>query len=303
MCGLSSIVGCSAAHCRSEIPHARGQRLAASGAISESFGRFACYAVRLNRLIASLPLGARVLDLGARSGSFSTPRADLVIVRLDLEPLAVGKSGAYVGADAARLPFAARSFDAVISNHSLEHFPELEDSVREIGRVVKPAGALYVAVPDAGTLSDRIYRWMGRGGGHVNPFRSAAEVIALIERLTPLRHRATVVLTASLSFLNAHNFTAPPPRRIALFAYGNETFLAILNAILRRIDRAWGTGFGIYGWAFYFGAVAPDLVEGPFPNVCVRCGSGVPLSQTGAARRFTWKCPLCGGFNFLEPEP
>lgn len=247
-----------------------------------------------------------MLDLGARSGSFSTERADLAIVRLDLEPPAARKSGAYVAADAARMPFAGQSFDAVISNHSLEHFPQLEQSVREIGRVVKPSGALYVAVPDAGTLSDRIYRWMGRGGGHVNPFRSAEEVIALVERLTPLRHRATVVLTASLSFLNAHNFTAPPPRRIALFAYGNETVLAILNAILRRIDRLCGTRHSIYGWAFYFGAVTPDLVEGPFPNVCVRCGSGVPrayLRQTGSARRFTWKCPFCGGFNVLEPEP
>lgn len=264
----------------------------------------ACYAGPLNRLIESLPPGARVLDLGARSGSFSTGRADLAIVRADLEPPEARKSGAYVAADAARLPFAAESFDAVISNHSLEHFPELEESVREIGRVVKPTGALYVAVPDAGTLSDRIYRWMGRGGGHVNPFRSAAQVIALIERLTPLGHRATVVLTASLSFLNARNFTAPPPRRIALFAWGNETGLAVLNAILRRIDRACGTRLAIYGWAFYFGAVTPGLVEGPFPNVCVRCGSGVPLShllQTGAARRFTWRCP-CGGFNFLEPE-
>ena len=260
----------------------------------------------MNRLIESLPPRARVLDLGARSGSFSTARADLAIVRLDLEPPDARKSGAYVAADAARMPFAAQAFDAVISNHSLEHFPRLEESVREIGRVVKPGGALYVAVPDAGTLSDRIYRWIGRGGGHVNAFRSAREVIALVERLTPLRHRATVVLTASLSFLNAHNFTAPPPRRIALFACGNEIFLAICNAILRRIDRRCGTRLAIYGWAFYFGAVTPDCVEGPFPNVCVRCGSGVPLEylrQAGSVRRYAWKCPFCEGFNFLEPEP
>jgi SAM-dependent methyltransferase len=257
----------------------------------------------LIRLIDRLPPGARVLDLGARSGSFSTARADLSIVRLDLDPPAARQPGAYVAADAARMPFAARSFDAVISNHSLEHFRELDETVREIGRVIKPRGALYVAVPDATTLSDRIYRWMGRGGGHVNPFRSAEEVIALIERLTPLRHRSTTVLTASLSFLNAHNFVARPPRKIALFAFGHEGFLAVLNAALRRIDRAFGTRLSMYGWAFYFGETAPPALEGPWVNVCVRCGSGASeeyLRAKGAVRRLTYRCPDCGALNLLE---
>ena len=252
----------------------------------------------LNRLIESLPSGARVLDLGARSGSFSTARADLVIVRADLEPPDARKSGSYVAADAAHLPFAARSFDAVIANHSLEHFIELERAVSEIGRVVQAEGAMFVAVPDAGTLCDRIYRWIGRGGGHVNPFRSEGEVVALIERLTPLRHRATVLLGSSLSFLNRHNFTHRPPRRIALFGWGSETFLAVLTAAFRRIDRVLGTRLSIYGWAFYFGAVAADSVEGPWEHVCVRCGSSMPedaLPQRG----WSWRCRLCGGFNLL----
>lgn len=256
----------------------------------------------MNRLIESLPRGARVLDLGARSGSFSTSRDDILVVRADLEPPPSRKEGAYVAADAARLPFPAKVFDAVISNHSLEHFVELKQTVSEIGRVVKPEGALFVAVPDAGTLSDRIYRWIGRGGGHVNPFRSEAEVAGLIERLTPLKLRATVVLTASLSFLNSHTFTSRPPRRIALFAYGHEGFLAVLNFVLRRLDRILGTRLSVYGWAFYFGAIDPEVVEGPWTLVCVRCGSGVSkefLRKAGAVRLATWRCTVCGGFNLL----
>lgn len=255
----------------------------------------------LIHLIDSLPAGARVLDLGARSGSFSTSRRDIAIVRADLEAPAGRKPGDYVCADAARLPFASHSFDAVISNHSLEHFVELDATVREIGRVVKPSGALYVAVPDATTLSDRIYRWLGKGGGHVNPFRSADEVRLLIENGTPLRHRATVLLTASLSFLNAHNFTAPPPRKIALFAFGSEPFLVALNGILRRIDRLLDTRLSVYGWAFYFGDAAPAALEGPWINVCVRCGSGASkeyLRSKGAAGHF-YHCPDCGAPNWL----
>ena len=254
------------------------------------------------RLIESLPPGSRVLDLGARSGSFHANRSDLTVVRVDLDLPESRKGGLYVRADAARLPFAAHSFDAVISNHSLEHFVELEPTVREIGRVVKAEGALFVAVPDAGTLSDRIYRWIGRGGGHVNPFRSAGEVIALVERLTPLRHRAHIVLIASLSFLNSHNFVTRPPRRIAFFAFGNEFFLACLNALLRRLDRLLHTRWSVYGWAFYFGSISPGVVEGPWSHVCVRCGSGSPrefLREKRALRWGRWRCPLCGGFNLL----
>src|SRR5690242_834552 len=126
----------------------------------------------MNELLASLPPGARVLDLGARHGSFTTARQDLTIVRLDLEAPVARPADPYVSADAAHMPFGPAVFDAVISNHSLEHFVEFEGTLRELGRVLKPDAALYVAVPDAGTLTDSIYRWLGKGGGHVNAFYS-----------------------------------------------------------------------------------------------------------------------------------
>jgi ubiquinone/menaquinone biosynthesis C-methylase UbiE len=40
----------------------------------------------------------------------------------------------FVQGDAARLPFADKTFAAVISNHSLEHFDDLAGALREIGR-------------------------------------------------------------------------------------------------------------------------------------------------------------------------
>ena len=91
------------------------------------------------------------------------------MVRVDLDRQAPAPPN-LVQADAARMPFPDHCFDLIISNHSLEHFGDLAGSLREIGRVVRPNGALYVAVPDATTLSDRFYRWLARGGGHVNAF-------------------------------------------------------------------------------------------------------------------------------------
>jgi len=261
-------------------------------------------------LLGGLPAGARVLDLGAGPGSFPCFRTDLSVVRLDLErPHTLGQ-GSYVLADAARMPFSGASFDLVISNHSLEHFTELEATIREVGRVLKRDGVLYVAVPDASTLTDRIYRWLGRGGGHVNPFRSSQEVAELVRRLAGLSHRSTTVLFSSLSFLNRHNFVTRPPRRIALFAFGNEWFLAVAIWLLRGVDRRCGTHLSRYGWSFRFGNVGSAEPAEVWINVCVRCGSGhsVPFLRKHSpihkvASLFPWyRCPACSGFNLLTPE-
>ncbi len=258
-------------------------------------------------LMESLPAGSRILDLGAGGGSFPGAKPGLCLVRLDLQAPAAGCSGSYVRADAARMPFAPASFDLIISNHSLEHFCHLEETVREIGRVMKPGGALYVAVPDATTLTDRIYRWMGRGGGHLNPFRTPDEVVGLIERLTGLPHRATRELYSSLSFLNAHNFVGRPQKKAILFACGNERFLAVFTWILRWWDQRFGTRLSRYGWSFYFGGWGEPESPEPWVNVCVRCGSGHPealLRKVGGIQKAvgvfqTYRCPTCGGFNLL----
>jgi SAM-dependent methyltransferase len=261
-------------------------------------------------LLIPLPAGARVLDLGAASGSFPNLRPDVCVVRLDLEFPAAPVSGCPVRADAARLPFADHVFDLVVSSHSLEHFVALDAVLREIGRVAKPGAGLYVAVPDAGTFTDRIYRWIGRGGGHVNAFRNPAEVIALVERCTGLAHRSTRDLYASLTFLNARNTRGWPRRKIYLFANGDERFLAALLWTLRTLDRVFATGLSRYGWEFHFGAAAPVEPSQPWVNVCVRCGAGHSAEYLRESathwRKFgpieSYHCPACGGFNLFSRE-
>ena len=269
-----------------------------------------CGATDMFELIASLPPGARVLDLGAAAGSFSTRRRDLLIVRLDLAPPGARLAGAYVAGDAAGMPFASGAFDLIVANHSLEHFALLQETLREMGRVLRPKGYIFVSVPDASTLTDRIYRWLARGGGHVNPFRSPEQVATLVESFTGVPQRGTKALFSSLSFLNRHNFKTRPPRKIALFAFGSEHFLAIFNWILRQWDLRHPTRWSRYGWAFYFGP--EPLAERPevWINVCVRCGSGHAqafLKSTGVVPRFPrwfqpYRCPLCGGWNLFTED-
>jgi len=276
-------------------------------------------------LIAGLPAGARVLDLGAGAGSFPANRRDLIVVRLDLKPPPEPRNaGAYVAADAACMPFPSQFFDLIISNHSLEHFTLLEETLREIGRVLRPEGYLFISVPDASTLTDRIYRWMARGGGHVNPFRAPQDVISLVERLASIEHRRTKLLFSSLSFLNRHNFRTRPPKKIALFLFGSEHFLATFTWALRQWDLRHRTRYSHYGWAFYFGGETPSQLlqpaahpqgqaarsEDAWINVCVRCGSGhaqafLKYTRTvpGFPRWFQpYRCPLCGGWNLFTED-
>jgi len=180
--------------------------------------------------------------------------------------------------------------------------------LREIRRVAKAGAGLYVAVPDAGTLADQIYRWIARGGGHVNAFRTPDEVIQLVERLTGLAHRSTRDLYASLTFLNARNVRGWPRRKIYIFANGDERFLAALLWSLRGIDRTLGTGLSRYGWEFHFGAADPGEATEPRINVCVRCGASHSADylreEATGWRRFgpieSYRCPGCGGFNLFS---
>src|SRR5579863_2500446 len=151
----------------------------------------------MHEILTALTPGSQVLDLGSGRGSFDATPFRLRIVRADIVPPGE-KCGGFVACSAALLPFPDGSFRAVILNHSLEHFEDLPACVGEIARVLAKDGYLYVAVPDASTFTDRVYRWLGRGGGHVNPFTDPHAVVRMFTDATGLRHAGTRVLSTSL---------------------------------------------------------------------------------------------------------
>jgi SAM-dependent methyltransferase len=263
----------------------------------------------VHELLQDLPDEALVLDLGCGAGSFDADGSRYTVVRVDLEPKAIPGPN-FAQADAAKLPFAANCFSVVISNHSLEHFENLTASLEEIGRVLKPSGALYVGVPDATTISDRLYRWLACGGGHVNPFSSAEELALKIERLTGLRHIATRTICTSLCFLNRRNCRTRPPRRLLLLGGGTQFSLLLLNYILRLVDRFLGTRTSVYGWAFYFGNIREPIDCRTWTNVCIRCGSAFSsdwlLYDRKLVRQFAifsvYRCPKCQTLNLLTND-
>ena len=248
----------------------------------------------MHEILRRLPASARVLDLGSSAGSFDAAAYPFLTVRLDREPAGPGA----VQADAAALPF-ARCFSAVVSNHSLEHFADLDRSLAEIGRILEPGGALFIAVPDASTFTDRLYRWLARGGGHLNPFTAAPDLAGRVARATGLECRGIRLLHTSLSFLNPRNRKTRAPRKLLLLANGWEPLLIALTYALRLSDRCFGTRLSVYGWALYFGDCEPDLAA--WTNVCVRCGSAHPAAQLRPRLRL-YHCPSCGAPNLFTPD-
>lgn len=263
----------------------------------------------MDEILRSLQADARVLDLGSALGSFPAWRSNTQrIVRIDLEAPATPSQG-FVQCHAAHLPFPPETFDAVIANHSLEHIAPLAPALCELRRVMKPTAQLFVAVPDAASPSDRLYRWVYHGGGHVNAFTSPGEVVALVSELTGLPLAAFRELRTSYGFLERRHFHPRPPRRLFLFANGNIGVITFMNYAARILDRYLRTRLSSYGWAFYFGACRAEIDTSVWSNVCAGCGSShnsAWLTAAGLVRRrslnFVYDCPDCGVLNYFTHD-
>ncbi len=109
-----------------------------------------------SRFMAEVPLLHPVLDVGCGDGHFaSVTFTEPIDVGLDpwerdLKECATLRPKVYrdlVLASATEMPFADESFQTVISNSVLEHIPDVEMTVREIARVLKPGGEFAMTTP------------------------------------------------------------------------------------------------------------------------------------------------------------
>jgi hypothetical protein len=258
----------------------------------------------MHEILEMLPPRATVLDLGCRDGSFPEGMYDLQVIRADLQR-PESNPGSFVQADATQLPFRAGSFDAVILNHSAEHFVELKKALQEVGRVVKAGGALYVAVPDARTFSDRLYRKLYRNaGGHVNLFGSAAKLTDMLSWYSGLRPAGIKTLFTSFTYWNRTSVSSADRKCMRLPALW-EPVLTLAVGATRFIDSWLGTRTSVYGWAIYLGTIGQPVATKSDRNVCVRCGQGHPadwLREEGRVRKTfgllpSYSCPGCSAWN------
>jgi len=84
-----------------------------------------------------------VLDVGCGQRPFERLFSDSVYIGSDLDRSA----RVNVVADNAELPFRSDIFDLVIASETLEHTLRYEEAVRELVRVTRPGGYVFVSVP------------------------------------------------------------------------------------------------------------------------------------------------------------
>ena len=114
--------------------------------------------------------GERVLDAGAGSGRLwresarSLPEGARVVLA-DLSPAMLGEARARLAGSAAsapglvaarieRLPLAEASFDVVVASHVLYHVQDRVAALRELRRVLRPGGRLFVATNESTHLRE-----------------------------------------------------------------------------------------------------------------------------------------------------
>jgi SAM-dependent methyltransferase len=171
-----------------------------------------------------LPAGARVLDAPCGSGRLSAALREsaqaLALVRLDaqrpmlLSAMEHGGPASSVQGSLAALPFAARSFDAVVCCRLLHHLRARADLERVVGELVRVSRELIVAsFWDAASLPALRVRLgfkrdEGPGGrGHI----SRPDIGALFERAGApvVEFRGVLRFVTQQTFLVARRSAAP----------------------------------------------------------------------------------------------
>lgn len=99
-------------------------------------GGFTCQLVSRNALVTACDFSAAALaaTLHKLAVLGPSPRASLA------------------QGDAQSLPFADRSFDAVVCCETIEHLPKVQDALCELHRVTRPGGKLFLTTPNYANL-------------------------------------------------------------------------------------------------------------------------------------------------------
>ncbi len=103
--------------------------------------------------------GARLLEIGSGMGHLVGQLEDTFeTYGMDLNHWAVQQSKSVIGttqlqtASAQELPYQNDVFNVVIIKHIVEHLPDPQKAIREIGRVLEPGGTLILATPNLDSL-------------------------------------------------------------------------------------------------------------------------------------------------------
>ena len=112
----------------------------------------------MDNILITLTPSQIAIDLGCGGGSFhyASYQCRIIGIDIDIDPKSAYRDAQrvqYIRSRATEIPLTDRSVDAIICNHTFEHFPHYKIVLREVDRVLKDPGALYIAIPNGTDLS------------------------------------------------------------------------------------------------------------------------------------------------------
>jgi SAM-dependent methyltransferase len=184
--------------------------------------------------------GCQVLEVGAGAGVISRSLARAVgpagaVTAVDVVDERVVHDGyRFLQVEDTTLPFADASFEIVVSNHVIEHVgprPIQMDHLREIHRVLRPSGLLYLAAPNKWTVMEPHFRlpflsWLPQAlaGRYVRMARRGSQYDCWPSGLSGLRSMF------SLTGFRAEN-RAPAAVKLTLLQGSNGAFARVIQSI------------------------------------------------------------------------
>ncbi|MEN8181889.1 MAG: class I SAM-dependent methyltransferase [Myxococcota bacterium] len=163
----------------------------------------ACQRTYLELLQRTLGGSRRVLEVGAGTAHLvsALPAPVKLACDLSIAMLRAGERGdvACQVADAQRLPYADGSFDGAFAINLLEHLPDPARMLKELARVLSPAGCFVAVTPNGDRerlldLAERLHLKLPEGPHRFLTMRALSELAG--EHFRVLEHRAFLAFPA-----------------------------------------------------------------------------------------------------------
>ncbi len=237
--------------------------------------------------LGDIPAGGYVLDLGCGSGWISYSRfPHLRFVGADqyahADPASWPSNSWLILADAFHLPFGAATFDAAVCNYVFEHFSDPRSALRELERVIRPGGLLYLSIPRSSGVEDRLYRFTTKGGGHLQRY-SFDSFMQMVYQESRFKLEGMGPAPGAFTWMQG-------------IPFGDR-----IRTLLYQSFRLWHQATGRNPLVANNYLLLFRLGERPgfkfIRQVCSQCGNS--FAESTAENASTWRCPVCAFDNVL----